>query len=276
MAIGFLRLTDCLITHFMTYFEALLIALIEGLTEFLPVSSTGHMILTSACLGLEHTEFLKSFEISIQLGAILAIAWIYARRFLLNGLMYQKLFVAFLPTAAIGYFFYGIIKHYLFSPLVVAISLIAGGILLIWLDKRVVQKDSNYESMEQISFRNAFWIGLIQSVSIIPGVSRAGASIIGGIFNGFNKKQATEFSFLLAVPTMVAATAYDLLKSSAQFSGDELKLLGIGSLMAFCSAWIAVKGLLLFVEKYGFSFFGWYRIAIGLLFLIFIQYKLIP
>ncbi len=260
----------------MSNLEAILISLVEGLTEFLPVSSTGHMILTSACLGMEHSEFLKTFEISIQLGAILAIAWIYARRFILNGLMYQKLFVAFLPTAIIGYLFYGIIKHYLFNPLVVAVTLIIGGILLIWLDKKVVQKESSFESLEKISYRNAFWIGLIQSISIIPGVSRAGASIVGGIFNGFNKKQATEFSFLLAVPTMVAATGYDLLKTSAQLTNEEFKLLGIGALIAFCSAWIAVKGLLLFVDRYGFTFFGWYRIIIGLLFLIFIQYKWIP
>ncbi|MBK8956648.1 MAG: undecaprenyl-diphosphate phosphatase [Saprospiraceae bacterium] len=259
----------------MDILEAIIIAIVEGLTEFLPVSSTGHMILTSACLGLENTEFLKTFEISIQLGAILAIAYMYAGKFYKNLFMYKKLMIAFVPTAIIGFLAYDLIKTHLFSTMVVSIMLIVGGIFFLWLDKYIDSKTTFYDQLDRIPDKNAFWIGVIQGISVVPGVSRAGATIVGGLFNGFNKTQATEFSFLLAVPTMMAATSYDLYKTSTSFSAYEIKLLCTGLVVAFVSAWVAVKFMLIFVGKYGFAYFGWYRIALGILFIILIQLKVV-
>jgi len=167
------------------------------------------------------------------------------------------------------------IKGYLFSPLVVSVSLIIGGIILIIIDKRIEARESVYVEVEKISYKHAFYIGLVQCVSMVPGVSRAGATIVGGVFNGFNKKQATEYSFLLAVPTMFAASGYDLLKSSLAFTSTEIMLLATGLAVAFVSAWLAVKVFIVLVEKYGFAYFGWYRIAIGTLFLILIYFGLV-
>lgn len=255
--------------------EAIIIAIVEGLTEFLPISSTGHMILTAACLGLENSDFLKTFEISIQLGAILAIAWMYARRFFLNLEMYKKLSIAFIPTAVVGFLAYDFIKNYLFSSMVVSVMLILGGFFFIWMDRFIESKTSSVDQLEKIPLKNAFLIGLIQGISVIPGVSRAGATIVGGLFNGFDKKQATEFSFLLAVPTMLAATTYDLIKTPMLFTTEEIKLLSIGMVFAFISAWIAVKFMIMFVGRYGFAYFGWYRIILGFIFLSLIYFDVI-
>ena len=255
----------------MTIIQAIIIAIVEGLTEFLPVSSTGHMILTSSLLGVENNSFLKTFEISIQLGAILAIVIMYAKRFLRNFEIYKKLIIAFIPTAIIGFLAYGFIKEYLFNPIIVSVTLILGGIILILVDKRLITQVSKYKELEDVSLKHALYIGLIQCISMIPGVSRAGATIVGGVFNGFNKKQAIEFSFLLAVPTMFAATGYDLLKTPIEFNNNEVTLLIIGLITAFIVAWIAVKAFLAFIEKFGFAYFGWYRILIGLLFLAFVH-----
>lgn len=252
----------------MSTIQAVILAIIEGLTEFLPISSTGHMILASSLMHIEDDPFVKTFEISIQLGAIMAIVMLYARRFLQGISIYLKLGTAFLPTAIIGFLAYDTIKTYLFNSTIVAVSLIVGGIVLILIDKKVVARASKTDILENISYKNAFFIGLIQCFSMIPGVSRAAATIIGGVFNGLDKKQATEFSFLLAVPTMFAATALDLLKTPIQFSGQEMKILGLGLIIAFFTAWLAVKIFLRIVENYGFKHFGYYRIAIGILFLI--------
>ncbi len=255
----------------MTIIQAIIIAIVEGLTEFLPVSSTGHMILTSSILGVENDAFLKTFEISIQLGAILAIVIMYIKRFFKSFEIYKKLIAAFIPTALIGFLAYGFIKEYLFNPLIVAVSLIVGGIILILINRRMVSQVSEYKEVEDVPLKNAFFIGLIQCLSMIPGVSRAAATIVGGTFNGFNKKQAMEFSFLLAVPTMAAATGYDLLKTPVVFTHNEIFLLIVGLVTAFIVAWIAVKAFLAFVEKHGFAFFGWYRIAIGVLYLMLVH-----
>jgi undecaprenyl-diphosphatase len=259
----------------MTLFQAIIVAIVEGLTEFLPVSSTGHMILTSSALGIENSYFLKTFEIFIQIGAIMAIVLIYTKRFLKSFEIYKKLLVAFLPAALVGFLAYNFIKEYLFSPVVVSISLILGGIVLIAVDKKMVSKVSEYEEAENISIKRAFFIGLAQCVSMIPGVSRAGATIVGGVFNGLDKKQAIEFSFLLAVPTMFAAAGYDLIKTPLEFNSREILLLAVGLFTAFVFAWIAVKMFLAIVKKYGFAYFGWYRILIGLVFLILIFKKVI-
>ncbi len=260
----------------MNIIQAVILAIVEGLTEFLPVSSTGHMILASSLMKIDEEVFVKTFEISIQLGAILAIALLYAQRFFQGFTIYLKLFVAFFPTAVIGLLAYDIIKAYLFNPIVVAVSLIVGGVVLILIDKRVVSQESKTDSLENITFKNAFFIGLIQCFSMIPGVSRAAATIIGGVFNGLDKKQATEFSFLLAIPTMIAATGYDLYKTPIAFSQQELILLGIGLVVAFVTAWFAVKIFLKIVENYGFKHFGYYRIVIGVLFLALLYGQTLP
>jgi undecaprenyl-diphosphatase len=252
----------------MNTFQAIIIAIIEGITEFLPVSSTGHMILASSIMKIQDDAFVKTFEISIQLGAILAIVFLYARRFLQSFSIYLKLGAAFIPTAIIGFLAYDFIKNYLFNPIIVSISLVVGGIVLILIDKKVISQESKTDVLENINYKNAFFIGLIQCFSMIPGVSRAAATIIGGVLNGLDKKQATEFSFLLAVPTMFAATGYDLIKTPVNFSNNELFLLGLGLVIAFLTAWLAVKIFLKIVENYGFKHFGYYRIIIGIIFLL--------
>jgi undecaprenyl-diphosphatase len=255
----------------MNLIQSIVIAIIEGITEFLPVSSTGHMILASAAMKIADNEFVKTFEIAIQIGAIMAIVLMYIRRFFQSIIIYLKLGTAFIPTGIIGFLAYHFIKDYLFNPIVVSSSLIIGGVILILIDKRVVNQQSKTDVLESISYKNAFFIGLIQCFSMIPGVSRAAATIIGGIFNGLDKKQAMEFSFLLAVPTMFAATGYDLLKTPVVFSKEEMVLLIIGLIIAFITAWVAVKLFLKLVQNYGFKYFGYYRIIIGIIFLLVIH-----
>jgi undecaprenyl-diphosphatase len=253
----------------MTLFQSILIAIVEGLTEFLPISSTGHMILASTAMGIHEEEFVKTFEVFIQLGAILAIALMYIKRFLRGLNIYFKLITAFLPTALVGFLAYDFIKAYLFNPIVVSVSLILGGVILIFIDKKVASQGSSVVEVEDISYKNAFFIGLCQCLSMVPGTSRAAATIIGGVFNGLDRKQATEFSFLLAVPTMMAAGGYDLLKTELNFTTTQYLLLALGFVVAFVSAWVAVKLFLNYVSSHGFTPFGWYRIALGILFLIF-------
>lgn len=252
----------------MNLIDVITLGVVEGFTEFLPVSSTGHMILTAALLKMENTSFLKSFEVAIQLGAIIAIILLYFQRLFSGIAIYKRLFVAFLPTATVGFVMYKIIKKFLFSPTVVSVSLILGGILLIVLNRWIEESPAAYEDLEDMPLKNAFWIGMMQCLAMIPGVSRAGATIIGGILNGCNKRQATEFSFLLAIPTMLAATAYDLLKNSESIDQQGWIYLGVGSVTAFVSAWIAVKVFLNIVTRYGFAGFGYYRIAVGIAFLV--------
>lgn len=253
----------------MTVLDVLILGFVEGLTEFLPVSSTGHMILTAYLLRLEDSTFLTSFEVAIQLGAILAIVLLYAKRLFQGIEIYKRLAVAFLPTATIGFVLYKLIKG-LFHPVVVSVSLIVGGIILVLLDRWLEDRQEQFDDLAEMPLKNAFWIGLMQCLAMVPGVSRAGATIVGGALNGCNKKQATEFSFLLAIPTMLAATAYDLLKNAHGFSRDEFGFLALGGLAAFVFAWLAVKVFVQVVDRFGFAVFGYYRIVVGGLFLIFI------
>lgn len=255
--------------------EAVILAIVEGVTEFLPVSSTGHMILVSTIMKIHEEPFVKTFQIVIQLGAILAIVLLYSERFLKGLTIYYKLFAAFLPTAIVGFLAYEYIKEFLFNPIIVAVSLVIGGIVFIVIDKKVEDRKSENLNLENISYKHSFFIGLIQCISMVPGVSRAAATIIGGVFNGLDKKQATEFSFLLAVPTMAAATGYDLLKTDISFSQHEIVLLLIGLVIAFITAYFAVKIFLKIVERYGFKHFGYYRIVIGLVFLAFVASGLV-
>jgi undecaprenyl-diphosphatase len=255
----------------MDIIQSIILSIIEGLTEFLPISSTGHMILASSIMHIPEDTFVKTFEISIQVGAILAVVFLYFKRFITGISIYLKLAIAFIPTGIIGFLAYPYIKAYLFNPVVVSISLILGGIVLILIDKKVAGQLSKTDNLENITYKHAFFIGLFQSVSMIPGVSRAAATIVGGIFNDLDKKQAVEFSFLLAVPTMFVATGYDLYKTPIQFSGHEMFLLGLGLTVAFITAWIAVKAFVSLVQNYGFRYFGYYRIIIGILFLILVK-----
>lgn len=253
----------------MTYLQAFIIAIIEGLTEFLPVSSTGHMILADAILKVQDKEFAKTFEIAIQLGAIFSVVILYFKKFLKSFTIYLKLLVAFLPTGVIGLLAYKTIKHYLFNPITVSISLIVGGVFLIILDRWSDRKESEVKEVEDISYWSAFKIGLIQCISMIPGVSRAAATIFGGVYAGFNRKQAAEFSFLLAVPTMLAASGYDLLKEKDNIHAEDVTIMLFGAAVAFVVAIFAIRGFIAFLSKYGFKHFGYYRIVLGTLFLIY-------
>lgn len=256
----------------MNYIQAIIIAIIEGITEFLPVSSTGHMILAQSLMKVQDPEFAKTFEIVIQLGAIMAVLLLYIKRFFVGLNIYLKLIVAFLPTGIIGFLAYKTIKHYLFNPYTVSISLIVGGIVLILLDRWSAEKKSEYKKVEDISYANAFKIGLIQCISMIPGISRSAATIFGGIFSGFNRRQAAEFSFLLAIPTMFAASGYDLLKEKDNIHHDDMAILLLGAFVAFVVAIVAVKAFIAFLTKYGFKHFGYYRIILGVLFLVYALY----
>ncbi|HQV00967.1 MAG: undecaprenyl-diphosphate phosphatase [Bacteroidia bacterium] len=251
----------------MTYLQAFIIAIIEGITEFLPVSSTGHMILASSLMDIKDKAFADTFEIVIQLGAILSVLVLYYKRFLVGIDIYLKLFVAFLPTAVVGLLAYKTIKAHLFNPYVVSVSLIVGGVILILLDKWSAQKESVYETTSDISFIDALKIGAIQCFSMIPGVSRSAATIFGGVFAGFNRKQAAEFSFLLAIPTMFVASAKDLYENKDAITQSNMMLLIFGSVIAFIVALIAVKAFVQYLTKHGFKMFGYYRIIIGLVFL---------
>jgi len=256
----------------MSFLPAIILAIIEGLTEFLPVSSTGHMILAQSFMRIPNDEFVKTFEIVIQLGAILAVLVLYIKRFFVSINIYLKLFVAFLPTGVAGVLAYKIIKQYLFNPFIVSFSLIIGGVVLILLDAWSSRKQAEYKDIEDISYGGALKIGAIQCVSMIPGVSRAAATIFGGIFAGFDRKQAAEFSFLLAIPTMGAASAKDLWESKELITSENMLLLLIGSAVAFMVAAIAVKAFVAFLTRYGFKYFGYYRILLGILFLAYALY----
>jgi undecaprenyl-diphosphatase len=253
----------------MTVFEAIVIAVVEGITEFLPISSTGHMIVTEALLGMNIDEFTKVFTVNIQFGAILSVVVLYWRRFLQSWTFYQKLFVAFLPAAAIGFLASDFIDSMLENVLVVAITMFLGGILLLFVDKWFNKASENQE----ISYPTALKIGFWQCIAMIPGVSRSAASIIGGMQQKLSRTNAAEFSFFLAVPTMAAASGYKLLKLIMEPNGvsmlkDNLTTLLIGNIVAFIVAMIAIKTFITFLQKHGFKVFGWYRIVVGLILII--------
>ncbi len=250
--------------------QALILSIVEGLTEFLPISSTAHLQLTSQLLSIPQTEFLKSFEIIIQLGAILAIILLYWRRFLTDSQTLKKVIVAFLPTGILGFLFYKIVKEVLLGNNFVALAaLLIGGVVLILLELKFNHSKSK-KQIKDLSLSQSLIIGLVQSLSMIPGVSRAGATIIGGRFLGLERSQAVEFSFLLAVPTMMAATGYDFLKNLNNFHSDQLSLLGIGLLGSFITALIVVKWFLKYVTTNSLIPFGVYRIILAIIFGIFL------
>jgi len=244
----------------MTYFDAIIIAIVEGLTEFLPVSSTGHMIITEALLGLQIDEFTKAFTVNIQFGAILSVVVLYWRRFLKSWTFYQKLFIAFLPAAVIGFLASDFIDSLLENVMVVSIMLLVGGVLLLFVDKWFNKPDNQQE----ITTRKALKIGFWQCIAMIPGVSRSAATIIGGMQQKLSRTHAAEFSFFLAVPTMAAASAYKLLKDYQYFNSENIGILLVGNIVAFIVAMIAIKTFITFLQKHGFKIFGWYRFIVGL------------
>ena len=258
----------------MSVLDAVILSIVEGLTEFLPVSSTGHMIMASHIMHLPQTEFLKTFEIAIQWGAIGAVFFLYWRTFLLDWEIGVKVLAAFVPTAVVGFILYKFIKKYLLSNVfVVGTALLAGGIFLIAFElfyKRRGPPQIKVNGLEQITYRQAVIIGLCQAVAVIPGVSRSAATIVGGLCLGLSRKTVVEFSFLLAVPTMTAATALDLLKSGAEIDGPQWGILAVGFAGAFAVALAAVKFLLHYVKYYDFIPFGIYRVGAGLLALLWI------
>lgn len=249
----------------MDFIQAIILAIIEGITEYLPISSTGHMIIGSSLMGISELDFTKVFEVNIQFGAILSVLVLYWKRFFQSIQFYTKLLTAFIPAMVIGFFLNDFIDSLLESVLVVAISMVAGGIILIFIDKYF----ENKATKEDISYPDALKIGFFQCIAMIPGVSRSAASIIGGMFQGLSRKNSAEFSFFLAVPTMFAASAYKLLKSykagTLTFSTEELKLLLVGNVVAFIVAMLAIKFFIGFLQKYGFKVFGYYRIVVGLI-----------
>ena len=241
----------------------------EGITEFLPISSTGHLILTSRLLNIPQSDFLCSFQIAIQLGAILAVVLLYARSLILEWEILKRVMAAFIPTAVIGLTFYKVIKQYLMgSELVVAWALLIGGIILIIFEFFYKEKETSLGEISALSYKQAVLIGVFQSFAMVPGVSRSAATIIGGLSLGLKRKTIVEFSFLLAVPTMVAATGLDIIKSAAEFSADQIGLLAVGFVAAFLVAVVSIKFLLYFIKNHNFVVFGIYRIVIALLFLI--------
>ncbi|ARK13131.1 undecaprenyl-diphosphate phosphatase [Fibrivirga algicola] len=275
----------------MSLFHAIMLAIIEGLTEFLPVSSTGHMIIYSSLAGISGDEFTKLYTVDIQFGCILSVLVLYYRRFLrdtrtradmvwykalpdsvrkligpVSGQLdfYLKLFVAFLPAAVIGFLLNDFIDSLLENVVVVAISLVVGGVILVFID-RIIEKHSTRDY--DITFPEALRVGFFQCIAMIPGVSRSASTIIGGMTQGLTRQQAAEFSFFLAVPTMAAATGYKLLKTYEMLQPSDYQTLLIGNGIAFLVGLLAIRGFVGFLNKYGFKVFGYYRIVVGLILL---------
>lgn len=254
----------------MTTFQAIVLAIIEGLTEFLPVSSTGHMIIASSFFGIAQDDFTKLFTIVIQLGAILSVIVLYFKRFFQTVDFYLKLFVGFIPAVILGLLLSDFIDGLLENPVTVAVSLVIGGFVLLKVDGWFTDAEEK-QSTQEISYATAFKIGLFQCLAMIPGVSRSGASIVGGMAQKLSRTTAAEFSFFLAVPTMFGATAkkcYDYYKHGFILSDDQINLLIIGNVIGFIVAMLAIKTFIGFLSKNGFKIFGYYRIVAGLAILV--------
>jgi undecaprenyl-diphosphatase len=258
--------------HFTEWLHALILGIVEGLTEFLPISSTGHLILVGDLLDF-NDERGKLFEIVIQSGAILAVCWEYRDRIgqVLKGLFREEpsqrfainLLVAFLPAALVGLLLGKAIKAHLFNAITVATAFIVGGLIILWVERR--NRPVRVEAVDDLDWRYALKLGLVQTLALVPGMSRAGVTIVGGLLLGLSRRAATEFSFFLAIPTLLAATAYDLYKTGGILSKEDGPLFLVGFAAAFVSAFIAVKGLLRFIAHHDFTVFAWYRIVFGVI-----------
>ena len=251
-------------------FKAVVMGLVEGVTEFLPVSSTGHLIIVGELLGFLDHDRRAVFEIAIQLGAILAVCWVYRERLWAVATSLQQvqsqrfvgnLLLAFLPAALLGFFLIQSIKYYLFNPQAVACALVVGGVVILWAERR--QHTVTVQSVDEMRWQDALKIGCAQALALIPGTSRSGATIIGGLLFGFTRQAATEFSFFLAIPIMFCATAYEMYKARALLSLDDAGLFITGFVVAFISGMLAVRGLMYYVQRHDFSAFAWYRIGFG-------------
>ncbi len=260
--------------------NAIIMGIVEGLTEFLPISSTGHLILTAKLLHFLDNEKQEVFEIFIQMGAMLAVVWEYRVKIFTSLLgaakpglernLFLNVGIAFIPAAFIGFFLSDAIKTYLFNPVAVAAAFIVGGVIILWAEKRAQLSThvARVADMDDLGYMDAFKIGLCQCVALIPGTSRSGATIIGGLFLGLSRKAATEFSFFLAIPTLSAASLYSLYKARHTLDVSDAGVFAIGFVAAMVSAFIAVRALLKFITTHTFVVFAWYRIAFGLLILV--------
>ena len=255
----------------MQWFHAALFGIVEGITEFLPISSTGHLILTARFIGFEQTEFLKSFEIAIQFGAILSVVALYWRTLFLRKEVLARVVVAFVPTAVIGFVLYKIVKAvFLGNDAIVLTALFLGGILLIIFERFHHESEDAVTDPGALTYRQAFAIGVFQSFAVVPGVSRSAATILGGLLLGVKRIAIVEFSFLLAVPTMLAATSLDLFRTARIFTNDEVILLLTGFVTSFLVALLAIKFLLRYIARHDFTAFGVYRIILAVLFWFFV------
>jgi len=252
--------------HDATLLQAFLLGIVEGLTEFLPISSTGHLILAGDLLGF-NDERGKVFEVVIQTGAMLAVLWEYrARFFRIDMRLYRNLAVAFMPAALLGLAFASAIKAQLFKPVPVALAFIVGGLVIMWAERK--DHRVRVERVEDMTWRDALKVGFAQAFALIPGTSRSGATIIGGMLLGLSRRAATEFSFFLAVPTLIAAGAYDFYKNRALFDVHDLGMFGVGMAASFVSAFLCIRWLLRFIASHDFTIFAWYRIAFGVIVLL--------
>ncbi len=268
----------------LSFFKSIILGIVQGLTEFLPISSTAHLILSSSFLKLELSDFLKSFIVIIQLGSILAVIILYWKKVFSNfSLYFKKVLSAFIPTAIIGLIFYQFVKDYLQESLeVISLALFLGGVLMMSFERNFKEKEQarkkeeevlaragetlpieKKEGIESISYKQAIIIGVFQALAIVPGVSRSAATILGGLALGISRVVIVEFSFLLAVPTILAASSLDLYKSALSFSGHEIALLSVGFIVSFIVAWLSIKFLLSYIKKNSFSVFAWYRVILA-------------
>lgn len=253
----------------MNYLQAIILAIIEGLTEFLPVSSTGHMIIGTALMNMEPTPFVKLFTIVIQLGTILSVLVLYFKRFFKSLNFYYKLVVAAIPASILGLLLNDFIDSLLESPLMVALMLVVGGVILLFVDKWF--NKPAIDNSDEISYKQSFIIGLYQCLALIPGTSRSASTIVGGMTQNLTRKAAAEFSFFLAIPMMLGASVvklYKFMKEGHTFSGEEINMLIIGNVVGFIVAIIAIKTFINILTKHGFKAFGWYRIVVGLIILV--------
>lgn len=248
----------------MTFLQSVILAIIEGLTEFLPVSSTGHMIIGSTVMGIEQDEFVKLFTVAIQFGAILSVIVLYWRRFFQDLDFYRKLFVAFVPAIIAGLLLKSQIDLLLENVLVVGVMLFVGGVVFLFIDNWA--PGGSASTPQPMTYRRAFAIGVWQCLAMVPGVSRSAATIIGGMTQGLDRKRAAEFSFFLAVPTMLGATVksiYDYVQDGGEVTGEHLQLFAVGNVVAFLVAIVAIRSFIAFLSDNGFKAFGWYRIVVG-------------
>jgi undecaprenyl-diphosphatase len=253
----------------MTLSQSIILGIVEGLTEFLPVSSTGHMVLASHFLHILDSATVTTFEIVVQLGAILAVVASYHKK-LFNIEMIKKLIVAFIPTGIAGVIIFPYIKHLLDSPKLVVSTLILGGIIILFVERRYKDKEDTERSQQvsSISYKNALLLGAFQALAVIPGVSRSGAMIVGGRIKRLSRKLLVEFSFLLAVPTMFIAAAYTILKKHNELSIDSISPIVVGTIISFIVAFAVIRLALAYIRRHSFEIFGWYRIIVGIILLI--------